>query len=497
MEHIRFDFGSIGKPHRTDDGVLLAEATFARDGVLEYRKSDGSTQKELRLPETNKDSATLTSFGLATLTTEHPPVLINKDNAKDYRSGITLQNVRYETTHGKGGFVRGQVAVMDSDAIALIESREKIELSAGYTCDLEEVSGVWKGQHYDAIQRNVKVNHVALTRRGRAGADVRLHLDSFSGDVAVQLEKADSNLSTTTKKRRMATVNLDGVGYEDVPEVFASVAAPKLKQLESLQPKYDSAVEELGSLREQLKESEYEKDSQAGRADAHEICLTNAEALLEEIGYHRDGKGGYVHADGKGKMPPWLTKKVEGSAEEEADETDKEEVDEDDEEKMPMKAKAKSKAKKKMDSEEETSEEEVRIDPRVAAKQLMTAWREADGLIEDYEDGESFSDRNFDSVETAQDVRRLVVAVYNPEVATRVDSLPDGYIDGMYDAILASNKDSEEDETPRNDSAGNLLDMVSAARSGSRSKSATTASESAQRRMIAHKKPLTLSKERH
>lgn len=495
MDHIRFDFGTIAKPHRTDDGVLLAEATFARDGVLEYRKPDGSTQKELRLPETNRDPATLTSFGLSPMTTEHPPVLINKDNAKDFRSGITLQNVRYENIEGKGGFVRGQVAVMDSDAIALIESKEKVELSAGYTCDLEEKSGTWKGQHYDAIQRNVKVNHVALTRRGRAGADVRLHLDSFAeADVAVQLEKADSNLSTTPRTKRMATVHLDGVGYEDVPEVFASVAAPRLKQLESLQPKYDSAIEENESLREQLKDAEYEKDSQSGRADAHEICLTNAEEILEGIGFQRDGKGGYSRTDGKGKMPPWLEKKVE----EDEDPDEDEEDDEDEEEEEPVKAKSKSKAKAKKADAEDDFEDEIQIDPRVAAKNLMAAWREADELVEEYEDGESFSDRNFDSVDTAEDVRRLVVAVYNPELVSRVDSLSDGYINGMYDAILTSAESEDGDEESfHNDSADNLLDMVSAARSGGTKKANAVASESAQRRMAAHKAPLTLSKDRH
>ncbi|MDL2313383.1 DUF2213 domain-containing protein [Desulfovibrio sp. OttesenSCG-928-C14] len=51
-------------------------------------------------------------------------------------------------------------------------------LSAGYFHDLDWESGVYNGQPYDAVQRNISCNHLALVPRGRMGKDVALdHAD--------------------------------------------------------------------------------------------------------------------------------------------------------------------------------------------------------------------------------------------------------------------------------------------------------------------------------
>ena len=36
------------------------------------------------------------------------------------------------------------------------------ELSCGYYCDLDETPGEYEGQRYDARQRNIRGNHLAL-----------------------------------------------------------------------------------------------------------------------------------------------------------------------------------------------------------------------------------------------------------------------------------------------------------------------------------------------
>lgn len=55
----------------------------------------------------------------------------------------------------------------------------KRELSAGYRCRYEISSGVYDGQRYDAIQRNIRGNHLALVKSGRMGPDVAV-LDHMS-----------------------------------------------------------------------------------------------------------------------------------------------------------------------------------------------------------------------------------------------------------------------------------------------------------------------------
>lgn len=485
---VRFDFGQLKKAHRTPDGMLLAEATFARDGILEYRRADGSIKRELRLPETNQDSGVLTSFGLAPITIEHPPELVNEDNAERYRKGISLQNVRYE---GKGGFVRGEVALLDSDAIALVDSRQKIELSAGYTCDIDETPGVWQGQHYDAIQRNVRVNHIALTTRGRAGHDVRIHTDSFDDpDVAVQIPSGkDSPSDLPLPHKRMATVHMDGVEYSDVPEVFASVVSPKVKDYDAMKARTDALASEKLEWQAERTQLEADRDRHEGRADATEVCLSNAEMILSEMGYRRDGEGGYIQMDGG-----YMSKKVPAMDE---DDEGMEEEDEDMEEEMPpMKAKKGKKAK--VDSSNGET-----VDPRITAKELMLSLREADQLVPRSDSG-LFSDLHCDSVATPADVRRLVVAELRPNLKAKLDSATDAYVEGIYDdlkeqAASASKTDESErtDGEQRTDKTDSLLDVIGAARgSVLGSKSEEALKESAERRMNAHKQPLSMTKDR-
>ena len=72
------------------------------------------------------------------------------------------------------------------------------ELSLGYNLDLDETPGVWQGEHYDAIQRNIRINHLALVREARAGDQARLNVDSKDGDTL----KGGKLMPKTFRKRR-------------------------------------------------------------------------------------------------------------------------------------------------------------------------------------------------------------------------------------------------------------------------------------------------------
>ena len=55
------------------------------------------------------------------------------------------------------------------------------ELSCGYTLNLYETPEfVADGKHYDAIQRNIRYNHLGVVQKGRAG-NARLNMDGRPG----------------------------------------------------------------------------------------------------------------------------------------------------------------------------------------------------------------------------------------------------------------------------------------------------------------------------
>lgn len=507
---IRYDRGSTIatlKPHITEDGTLLAEAVFARDGVLEYRDSlTGKVRRELRPPEENQKA--LTDFGLSPVTTEHPTGLLNKDNAADHRRGISLQNVEHVTSR-KGGFVKGAIAVFDSALKKLILSGEKVETSAGYRCDVEETPGVWAAPdgteyRYDAIQRNIRVNHIAVTERGRAGADVRIHTDAADDpDIAYQVDAIDvrpliqdSTKTTKEQRKRMATLRIDSAEYPDIPEAVASVVSNKLAQLDELKSGQEKKDAKLAELTEVQTRESARADAAQTRADAAEYVLGNAEEILEELGYKRDNDGEY-HLDGpageakKGKKAP-----KESDMDDDDNDKGKEgdEVAAGDGKKMLMPWMKKGKEKMKKDS----------AVTRVDAKTLVAAWREADKLVPAI-NGVSFMDQHFDSVEEGEHavshIKALVVQALKPKL--KLDSMNADQVEVAYsfikaDAEEAEGADEEEDDDEnRNDAAINYTTGSRAATAAARANAGDRYAKPDQNQQLApaaYEQPLSLSR---
>jgi len=180
---MRYDTGEFDSPIRTPNGYLRCDARITRTGVFEYRLHDGSTRRELRLPEDVFKADALSSFEDVPLTNEHPRERLDAKNTRRYQAG-NVKNVRQNDHH-----VAARVLITDDDAIRDAEAG-KTQLSCGYNCDLEERSGVTQGiagvedgLRYDAIQRNIVGNHVAIVAKARAGTSASLHLDD--GDAVM------------------------------------------------------------------------------------------------------------------------------------------------------------------------------------------------------------------------------------------------------------------------------------------------------------------------
>lgn len=110
--------------------------------------------------------------------------------------GVIGEDVYYEN-----GVLYGNIKVFSENLADLIEAGKK-ELSAGYRCVYEMVSGVWNGIKYDAIQRNIRGNHLALVDQGRMGKDVAV-LDHFK----ITFDAKDLEMAKDTEKEdRMSKV---------------------------------------------------------------------------------------------------------------------------------------------------------------------------------------------------------------------------------------------------------------------------------------------------
>lgn len=426
---LRFDKGEqIRNSEITPEGFLRAEAVFARDGILEYKAPDGKTRRELRLPEENKKA--LTSFGLTPISLEHPPVLIDSFNSKEYSKGLSDSTVIYD----KGGFVKGVITVLDSEVVNSIKNREAVEVSAGYKCNLDYTPGVWNGERYDAIQRDIQVNHIAITRRGRAGPEVRVYCDNEDDkDVLVDGEysKATSsnNPPTSTKSsklsKKMAKITLDSVTYDDIPETFASTVGAKIKELETVSNKLDAAMKSESAKDKKIKELEAiiaelteENEASSGRSDGLEEILNNAIPILEQHGYSWNSDAASFDA---------------------------------------------SKIENEQQSYQEEDEEEEEDFHQDSAADIFHTWRRAVAL--------GIDENRFDGNCSCHDIRATTISELDPEVdlSDKSSAWIEGYFESLEDAKLDNEDDKEYNQdslVERNDAYADCLgDMTKLSKS--------------------------------
>ena len=174
-EALRFDRAEISPDwEETPEGYLRIKATFARTGLQRYRRQDGSEAIEYRPEEEVSKQDALLSLANLPVTLEHPPELLTPDTCRQYQRGHTGSLVEYRTP-----FAVGFVTVTDREAIDAVKRGDAREVSVGYRVKFDATPGTTPdGQRYDGVQREISGNHVAIVRKGRAGPDVRLHMDS-------------------------------------------------------------------------------------------------------------------------------------------------------------------------------------------------------------------------------------------------------------------------------------------------------------------------------
>lgn len=259
----RYDVGTMGEVERLDNGFLRCPGQLSRVGVFPYLQPDGSIRKELRLPDEVFRADSLATFEDAPLTNNHPPLgqrILTAKTAGRYSVGH-VRDVRQDS-----GAIVAKIMITDAKAIAAAEAGKR-QLSCGYRCDLEliegttsGIDGIPDGLRYDAIQRNIKGNHVAIVNKGRAGDSSMLRLDH---DDAVQVpdDYRPKNKQPGARPMETMIVKIDGVDFE--------VEKPTGQAILKLQARADE-------LDDQIKKQSTEIATEKARADTAEEARDTA-----------------------------------------------------------------------------------------------------------------------------------------------------------------------------------------------------------------------------
>jgi hypothetical protein len=162
------------KVRYTDDGFMVATPRVARVGIQVYRgsecnKADMDTVRIYRPSEEVFNSDAMRSLTHRPMTLDHPAKPVTAANWREHSVGQTGDEVLRD-----GNAIRVPMVLMDAAAISAFKSG-KNQLSVGYDCDIEWTPGVTDGgEPYDAVQRNIKANHVAIVAAARGGPTLKI-----------------------------------------------------------------------------------------------------------------------------------------------------------------------------------------------------------------------------------------------------------------------------------------------------------------------------------
>lgn len=282
MSKMHFQRVKMDKAERTPNGFLRVPAYLTRTGVFKYRNKDGSILRELRHPDDVFKADSLATMVSIPLTNEHPKKLVDSGSLKKDVAGWVGDNIEIDTI-----YLKAIVTIADEKAIDDVESGKQ-ELSCGYTADLIPEKGIYNGEQYDVRQTNIVYNHVSLVKRGRAGANVKLHLDDDQSELIT-----DDELNPPEEGGKMAKIKIGNMDFEcsaEMADAFGKHEKEKQTEMDGLKQKMndmmpkadmDKVVAKADALEVEVKELKLKKDSVEVDAEKFEAAV---KARVELIG---------------------------------------------------------------------------------------------------------------------------------------------------------------------------------------------------------------------
>lgn len=174
------------------DRGIATVAKAARTGIQLYAgpevgKPDMPVVRVYRPADEVFSDASLASYSHAPVTLDHPPEMVTPENWSKYGKGEVSTAAKLDR---KSGWVSLPLIVKSQDAIDAVNAGKR-QLSAGYTCRLDWTPGTTAGgEAYDAIQRDIAINHLAIVDRARAGSEARIGDKASWGATPISAEDA-------------------------------------------------------------------------------------------------------------------------------------------------------------------------------------------------------------------------------------------------------------------------------------------------------------------
>lgn len=229
-------------PHKfkTPEGYLICtDAILSRTGKQEYKRCEifgdacDEPDKIVNVDRTDDEvfsDKAMASFENKPICIEHPDHDVNAENHNELAVGF-VRDVHKGEDDGHP-VMMGTLVITDKDAVEAVESGEYKELSCGYDCDIDDDG--------EPRQRNIRGNHVALCKHGRAGIarivdsvdDARFWGQQYPYELWLTYPKTGRKFMAgafktheearrnTDRLRKEFTHNVDGIPNAEIRENF-------------------------------------------------------------------------------------------------------------------------------------------------------------------------------------------------------------------------------------------------------------------------------------
>lgn len=294
-KEIRYDHGELVLS-KAQGGFRRYDVKIARAGVFPYVYQDGSVRMEAKLPDDLFSKTTLDSAKGAPITEDHVPPsdsrgLVTPDNYQKYVKGALGDAITVQDGH-----ICGAETLFDKGLTAKVDAGEKVEVSIGFELDIDPTPGEYNGVKYDAVQRNIRINHVAHVDKGRAGETVRVQLDSVPQDVHIAImQKGDpmskqpaNQVKADSAETKLSILErvLKLVGFDSAPAAPAEPAnkpADGAATNEELQKQIADLTKKLADATAKIEEltKAAQPDAAATETAAMDAKIAKREALRD------------------------------------------------------------------------------------------------------------------------------------------------------------------------------------------------------------------------
>lgn len=302
-----------------NDFWYIKDNPLSKVGVFPYLGKQISSELEpdkiyqvYRPAEELLSEATVNSFKLLPIVDDHTMLGTEPGMMPAEEKGV--HGTSGSDVYGKDGKLYGDLKIYSETLKDEIEAGKK-ELSMGYFCDYELTPGTFDGQHYDAVQRNIRGNHIALVEEGRMGSDVRV----MDRKITMDSMKEINSMVKSAKRGIRRVFDEDVDKRELIREVMAIAAKPNEDFAGGEQEKEETIAKKLEEMSYNRSESGTANDDEVDKregirqimaivreAGGSEEQIREAGGIAEKISYNdseRSGNDEEPKKDGEDEEP--------------------------------------------------------------------------------------------------------------------------------------------------------------------------------------------------